>query len=517
VTEYVFVTIHNFESIYVRILIWRSVLRALASLRSSKDVPSLFCKSCFRAAFALSYARRRFLPCFQPAMELPSSGTLLCGPFLPATPSPESKCSHSCAPRKAKGTKPAEGLRPWRATRGTPIFRAALVQTGLRPPSTSFQVGTPPLALAAPAGVGQGQGVFVSKHSTAIQNRRNNMSSTATNETSNVNSLRTASKPQTSKEVIAANVKLLIEQLEAGHSEGLTAYLTAMGKFHNYSFGNILEIARQMPSASRVAGMFAWNHLGRRVKKGQRGIRILAPLLDTKRKNESEAEREKAKQNQPALVGFRAVYVFDVSQTEGAELPDLKERVKGNVGEYRERLINFILAQGIEIEFKESIGPALGVSYGGKIAILPGQSAAEEFLTLVHEASHLCCVVDYVECAMNSRISATIMGRPTQHKYVNVTFRAVAAQLNAEYRKISYRLNASRNLIDCLRDNSMFLPLRILTIRLPPTPVSTLSTHFRLRMHLRPARKKTAGSSRSSSVAKDRQTSGRSFPKCSRV
>src|SRR6267154_2434068 len=72
------------------------------------------------------------------------------------------------------------------------------------------------------------------------------MSSIATtNETSNVTSLPTAPKPQTSKEVIAANVKLLIEQLEAGHSEGLTAYLTAMGRFHNYSFGNILEIARQ--------------------------------------------------------------------------------------------------------------------------------------------------------------------------------------------------------------------------------------------------------------------------------
>ena len=62
------------------------------------------------------------------------------------------------------------------------------------------------------------------------------MSSIATtSETSNVTSLPTAGKPQTSKEVIAANVKLLIEQLEAGHSEGLTAYLTAMGKFHNYS------------------------------------------------------------------------------------------------------------------------------------------------------------------------------------------------------------------------------------------------------------------------------------------
>jgi hypothetical protein len=100
-----------------------------------------------------------------------------------------------------------------------------------------------------------------------------------TNETSNVTSLPTAPKPQTSKEVIAANVKLLIEQLEAGHSEGLIAYLTAMGKFHNYSFGNILEIARQMPTASRVAGMYAWNQLGRRVKKGQKGIRILAPLI----------------------------------------------------------------------------------------------------------------------------------------------------------------------------------------------------------------------------------------------
>ena len=327
-------------------------------------------------------------PSLQPAITLP----VFRHPPQRAVPSVQRPLQvHSCAPRKAKETKPADGLRPWRATRGTPIFRAALVQTGLRPPSTSFRVGTPPLALAAPAGVGQGQGVFVSKHSTAIQKRRNHPMSSSiatTNETSNVTSLPAAPKPQTSKEVIAANVKLLIEQLEAGHSEGLIAYLTAMGKFHNYSFGNILEIARQMPTASRIAGMYAWNQLGRRVKKGQKGIRILAPLIGTKRKKDSEAESDITKQNQPVLVGFRAVYVFDVTQTEGAELPDLKERVKGDVGEYRERLIDFILSQGIELEFKESIAPALGMSYGGKIAILPGQSAAEEFSTLVHEASH---------------------------------------------------------------------------------------------------------------------------------
>ena len=71
---------------------------------------------------------------------------------------------------------------------------------------------------------------------------------------------------QTTKDIIAANVKSLIEQLEAGHSDALTAYLDAMSRFHNYSFGNILEIARQRPTATRVAGLYAWNQLGRKVK-----------------------------------------------------------------------------------------------------------------------------------------------------------------------------------------------------------------------------------------------------------
>ena len=205
-----------------------------------------------------------------------------------------------------------------------------------------------------------------------------------------VNMPTTTTQPQTSKEIIAANVKLLIEQLEAGHSEGLTAYLTAMGRFHNYSFGNILEIARQRPDATRVAGLYAWNQLGRKVLKGQKGIRILAPMIGTRRKKDTEAQRSEdpAAINTPVLVGFRAVYVFDVSQTEGAELPQFTERTTGEVGEYRERLIDFTTREGIELEFKESIAPALGMSYGGRIAILPGQAPAEEFSTLVHELAH---------------------------------------------------------------------------------------------------------------------------------
>jgi hypothetical protein len=118
-------------------------------------------------------------------------------------------------------------------------------------------------------------------------------------------------KQQTAKEVIAANVQTLIEQLEQGHSEALTAYLTAMGRFHTYSFGNILEIARQKPVATRVAGLYAWNQLGRKVKKSERGIRILAPMIGIRRKKDEEAEKDIRTQNQAVLVGFRAAYVFD--------------------------------------------------------------------------------------------------------------------------------------------------------------------------------------------------------------
>jgi antirestriction protein ArdC len=194
-------------------------------------------------------------------------------------------------------------------------------------------------------------------------------------------------QPSQKQELIAANVKALIEQLEAGHSDALTAYLNAMSRFHNYSFGNVLEIARQMPDATRVAGFWAWKQLGRSVKSGEKGIRILAPIVGVKRKKDEEAEKDITKQNTRVLVGFRNAYVFDVSQTEGVDLPELRE-MSGDVGENRDRLVSFIEKQGIALTYTEKIAPALGISYGGRIAILPGQSKAEEFSTLVHELAH---------------------------------------------------------------------------------------------------------------------------------
>ncbi|HSY36326.1 MAG TPA: ArdC-like ssDNA-binding domain-containing protein [Acidobacteriaceae bacterium] len=194
-------------------------------------------------------------------------------------------------------------------------------------------------------------------------------------------------KPNPKQELITANIKLLILQLEAGHSEALTNYLTAMSRFHQYSFGNMLEIARQMPTATRVAGFWTWKNLGRSVNAGAKGIRILAPIMGVRRRRDTEAEKDITRQNERMLLGFRYAYVFDISQTNGVELPEM-ERVAGDPGENIERLTAFLNSKGIAVSYSENIAPALGMSYGGRIALLPGQSKAETFSTLVHEAGH---------------------------------------------------------------------------------------------------------------------------------
>src|ERR1700683_5413044 len=109
-------------------------------------------------------------------------------------------------------------------------------------------------------------------------------------------------------------VDFLVAALESGHSEVLTAYLGAMAKFHNYSFGNILLIARQKPDATNVAGLRTWNSLGRFVKRGEKGIFILAPMVgrrSTKDVSTDEPSQDATTEGQRTLYGFRAVYVFD--------------------------------------------------------------------------------------------------------------------------------------------------------------------------------------------------------------
>jgi antirestriction protein ArdC len=185
-------------------------------------------------------------------------------------------------------------------------------------------------------------------------------------------------------------VDYLVQSLESGQSAVLTQYLGAMAKFRNYSFGNIMLIARQKPDATHVAGYRTWTTLGRFVRRGEKGIFILAPMVGNKRKkNETDNAEQNtdAKETQPTLYGFRGVYVFDIAQTEGKELPALTE-VQGDVSGYRERLVKFVEVQGVTLTYSENIVPAKGLSYGGKITLLSGMQPAEEFSTLTHEIAH---------------------------------------------------------------------------------------------------------------------------------
>jgi hypothetical protein len=133
---------------------------------------------------------------------------------------------------------------------------------------------------------------------------------------------RTAQRDNPTQVIIKQAVEFLIEQVRAGKSETLTAYLGAMARFHNYSFGNILAIARQKPTATHVAGFGTWRELGRFVKRGEKGIQILAPMVGYRRRKGDAAQNAEADTNPkpaPALIGFRVVHVFDISQTEGAD------------------------------------------------------------------------------------------------------------------------------------------------------------------------------------------------------
>ena len=134
---------------------------------------------------------------------------------------------------------------------------------------------------------------------------------------------------------------------------------------------------------THVAGFHTWHKLGRFVKKGEKGILILAPIIRPKNQSVEQTDTDESS----TAVGFRAAYVFDISQTDGQELPAIGN-VNGDPREYRERLGKFVTDQNILLEYSQDIAPARGISAGGKITLLPGQTPAEEFATLAHEVAH---------------------------------------------------------------------------------------------------------------------------------
>jgi antirestriction protein ArdC len=174
----------------------------------------------------------------------------------------------------------------------------------------------------------------------------------------------------------------LVEALDRGRSDALKAYLSVMSRFHRYSWGNCLLIYSQRPNATHVAGFHAWLKLGRHVRKGERGIVILAPMVGRKRRDDELTEDERTR-----VFGFRAAHVFDVSQTEGDPLPEFAT-VTGDPGDHTARLASFVATRGIVLEYSDRIAPAKGMSAGGKITLLPDLTPAEHFSVLVHETAH---------------------------------------------------------------------------------------------------------------------------------
>lgn len=180
---------------------------------------------------------------------------------------------------------------------------------------------------------------------------------------------------QETQHVIDTSLKRLSDALAAGRSETLTDYLTAMARFYDYSWFNVMMIFSQRPHATRVAGFNTWKKVGRWVKRGEKGIVILAPLL----KKDDNGERD--------LYGFKAVRVYDIGQTDGRKLP-LLDSVHGDPGRFTEALVALASDQGIEVEYVDSLNGADGLSTGGTVMVCNDLPDGEQFAVLAHELAH---------------------------------------------------------------------------------------------------------------------------------
>ena len=165
-------------------------------------------------------------------------------------------------------------------------------------------------------------------------------------------------------------------QLEAGRSEALLKFVECVSRFHQYSWRNCMLIAIQNPEATRVAGFRKWLELKRYVRKGEKGIAILAPMTYRK-KVEDDHGSEKT---EAGIRGFKVVYVFDVSQTEGEDLPEFA-RVSGEPGELLGDLKSLIADSGIELRYEVlPLGTkGLSESKRPRLPLLTGSLGCEDF------------------------------------------------------------------------------------------------------------------------------------------
>lgn len=194
-----------------------------------------------------------------------------------------------------------------------------------------------------------------------------------------------AERRQEQREKLEAAVRELMT------SEGWIRWLNTRSLFHNYSFNNTLLIAMQRPTATRVAGFKAWQKLGRQVRKGEKSIKIFAPMTVIVRDANEEPRLDD--NGQPIRrTFFKLVSVFDIEQTDGEALPEIP-MVSIDGDDFADRLPAleaFASSMGISVAYEELHGRAGGYFDPSKQAIVveSTKSANGKVRVLVHELAH---------------------------------------------------------------------------------------------------------------------------------
>lgn len=204
-------------------------------------------------------------------------------------------------------------------------------------------------------------------------------------------------------------VKAITDQLEAGiaalfESDAFKNYLTTLSKFHDYSLNNTLLIAMQKPDATLVAGYTAWQkQFGRQVLKGAKAIRILAPTPYKKKVEVDKTDPHtgeilfnpdgstKKEVQEVLMPAFKVVSVFDVSQTEGRELPSIGvNELTGDVTQFADFFEALKRTCPVPIDFEQIDSGAKGYFHTveNRIAIQEGMSQVQTAKTAIHEMAH---------------------------------------------------------------------------------------------------------------------------------
>ena len=209
----------------------------------------------------------------------------------------------------------------------------------------------------------------------------------------------------TTKDLNARIQKFMDELITETDSEKIAAklkqYLDFRKNFHKYSLGNTILIMIQKPNASHVASMKAWNKVGRRIKAGSTGIAIYVPIFNDTNKDRKKPEIDltdldalaKAAANQGPPLTYKVGYVYDVSDTHGADIPETPQWwTSDDDNEKAMKMVFFaeqaVKANGIKLTDVASQGGERGYSANGIINIPKTLKGTGKLSTLIHEFAH---------------------------------------------------------------------------------------------------------------------------------